>query len=578
MTDIFLSYAREDQARVAPLAAALTAAGFDVWWDRRLAGGAEFSKETEEQLNKARVILVAWSRAACESMWVADEATVGRNKGNLVPIVLDGAEPRIGFRQIQTIDFSDWRGGAQEAPAAALIEAVRARLGAASGMKPPAPAKPRRRFYAAAGAAAIAALAAAAFVASKYGAGANAPPTDQAAPAALADDPSLSVLEALAIDLENKGDLRAASSAYTRFAARALLFDRARGLAARKKAFDLDPESVNALQGLIYDTNLYKGGPEAKALGEEILARSQLSPRVRAYGNVLLATLDLDMRGDVASAEGRLATVRSISEAAPDPSIDYAELWLQSVIDSRLGRFDSAVDQAERSERIYATLPPEVPRNGEVQLVVTYFSAGDWEKALSYGAKAIERRRKAGEFLAWPILDVVCRAALFLERPQDDAGACASVSGRGVRDSDARGKMFAVLQAAHEGDFAAARSELAAARAMAGPQEGEVSSFLGFGVQLNFSEAYIAARGGDFAAARRIVHEAMTPASGNEVIRQVELRARAATARLVAAEMLRQGASDDACAEAARAEAYYRQMSAAPGVAAVEAMAREAGC
>lgn len=576
MTDIFLSYAREDQARIAPLAAALTAAGFDVWWDRRLAGGAEFSKETEQQLNKARVILVAWSRAACESMWVADEATVGRNKGNLVPIVLDGAEPRIGFRQIQTIDFSGWRGGAEEAPAAALVEALRTKLGAPAPKAQPAPqARLRQPLHIAA--AAVAALGLAAFLASKYGVRADAPPTDRLT-VSPADDPSLSVLEALAVDLETKGDFRAASSAYTRFAARALLFDRARGLAARMKAFDLDPESVNALQGLIYDTNLYKGGPEAKALGEEILARSQLSPRVRAYGNVLLATLDLDMRGDIAGAEGRLAVVRSIGAAAPDPSIDYAELWLESVIDSRMGRFDSAVEKAERSERLYATLPPEVPRNGEVQLVVTYFNAGDWEKALNYGAKAIERRRKTGEFLAWPILDSVCRAAIFLDRPQADAGACASVSGRGVRDSDARGKIFAVLQAAHEGDFAAARSELAGAMAMAAPQVGEVSPFLGFGVQLNFSKAYIAARSGDFAAARQVVHEGMTPTSGNEVIRQVELRARAATARLVAAEMLRQGASDDACAEAARAGAYYGQMNAAPGVAALEAMARDAGC
>ena len=42
MADIFVSYARVDKARVAPLVAALEAQGWSVWWDPEIAGGQEF--------------------------------------------------------------------------------------------------------------------------------------------------------------------------------------------------------------------------------------------------------------------------------------------------------------------------------------------------------------------------------------------------------------------------------------------------------------------------------------------------------------------------------------------------------
>jgi len=128
MTDIFLSYAREDKDRVAPLAERLIAEGFDLWWDTRISSGAEFSKEIELQLNAAAVVVVAWSRASVESLWVADEASVGLTKGNLVPIRLDDVEPRLGFRQIQTIDFSGSTPVSDDAGINALLDTLRQRL------------------------------------------------------------------------------------------------------------------------------------------------------------------------------------------------------------------------------------------------------------------------------------------------------------------------------------------------------------------------------------------------------------------------------------------------------------------
>jgi len=134
MTDIFISYAREDRARIERLSDALEAEGFSVWWDRDIAGGTEFSKETEVRLNAAKAVLVAWSTTSVSSMWVADEATIGRDKGNLVPVALDDSPPKIGFRQIQTIALRDWRGDRTAMEFQELVRSLKARL---AGQAPP---------------------------------------------------------------------------------------------------------------------------------------------------------------------------------------------------------------------------------------------------------------------------------------------------------------------------------------------------------------------------------------------------------------------------------------------------------
>lgn len=108
MADIFLSYSREDRAAIEPLAEQIAAAGYSVWWDRQLTGGGRFLKETEAELNAAKVVLVVWSRTSIESHWVADEAGAGRDTGRLLPISLDGSMPPLGFRQFQVIDCSKW--------------------------------------------------------------------------------------------------------------------------------------------------------------------------------------------------------------------------------------------------------------------------------------------------------------------------------------------------------------------------------------------------------------------------------------------------------------------------------------
>ncbi len=123
MADIFVSYAREDMAWVEKLNHALEAQGYLVWWDRDLATGARYLKETETQLRQARATVVVWSKASIDSHWVADEAALARDLGRLVPISKDGTMPPLGFGQYQAADFSRWNGGAGE-PLSVLLKAL----------------------------------------------------------------------------------------------------------------------------------------------------------------------------------------------------------------------------------------------------------------------------------------------------------------------------------------------------------------------------------------------------------------------------------------------------------------------
>lgn len=128
-TTVFLSYARADRARAEKLAAALSDAGLEVWWDALIEGGAAFSQSIRTALDTADVVIVAWSKTSIDSDWVRDEAAVGRERKRLVPLSLDGSEPPLGFRQYHAIDVSRSRGkpGAEEI--AAILRAVAAAAG-----------------------------------------------------------------------------------------------------------------------------------------------------------------------------------------------------------------------------------------------------------------------------------------------------------------------------------------------------------------------------------------------------------------------------------------------------------------
>ena len=137
---LFLSYARADEPFARKLATALEQAGFTIWWDAMIEGGAAFGRSIAEALERADAVLVLWSKTSIDSDWVKDEAAQGRDRHRLIPLAIDGTPPPLGFRQYQTIDLSHWN-GRRTAPQFASLERA---VAAALGQKPAAQAAQAR--------------------------------------------------------------------------------------------------------------------------------------------------------------------------------------------------------------------------------------------------------------------------------------------------------------------------------------------------------------------------------------------------------------------------------------------------
>ena len=135
MADVFISYARNDEAVARRVAKALQSAGRDVWWDADLPAHRAYSEEIERNLEAAKVVVVLWSKTAAKSQWVRAEADFARNAGKLVQATVDGALPPMPFNQVQCADLKGWRGAPKQHGWVKLKASVDAVL---RGEEPPA--------------------------------------------------------------------------------------------------------------------------------------------------------------------------------------------------------------------------------------------------------------------------------------------------------------------------------------------------------------------------------------------------------------------------------------------------------
>ena len=129
MSEVFLSYKREDEVRVGRLARALEGAGFSVWWDRSLAGGENWRGGIQNALDRAACVVVVWTHESVGPAgdFVRDEAVRAKRRGVLVPVALDRVDPPMGFGEIQAIDLAHWRGGSRDPFFQDLVAAVQAK-------------------------------------------------------------------------------------------------------------------------------------------------------------------------------------------------------------------------------------------------------------------------------------------------------------------------------------------------------------------------------------------------------------------------------------------------------------------
>ena len=73
-------------------------------------------------------MIVGWSNASKQSDWVRGEATIGRERRILLPVLFELVQPPIAFRSLHTEDLSAWRGEAGAPAFRALCKALRQRL------------------------------------------------------------------------------------------------------------------------------------------------------------------------------------------------------------------------------------------------------------------------------------------------------------------------------------------------------------------------------------------------------------------------------------------------------------------
>jgi len=146
MTDIFISYAHDDEERVRPLVQELEQRGWSVFWDMHIPAGRTWHDYIAKALDDSRCVLVVWSRHSIGSDSVIEEALVGKKRGILVPLRLDAIDPPLGFGLFQAPNLSDWRNNSAYQPFQQLLGEIESRVSPSTltvTVSPPPPkAKP----------------------------------------------------------------------------------------------------------------------------------------------------------------------------------------------------------------------------------------------------------------------------------------------------------------------------------------------------------------------------------------------------------------------------------------------------
>lgn len=116
MADVFVSYSRSNRDRVAAIGGGLQQVGYSLWWDERLQPSDDYAMLIESEIDAASCVVVAWSAAARQSLWVRAEANEALDAGKLVQLNLDSSRLPLPFTMLHFLDFSRWGGERQGSP------------------------------------------------------------------------------------------------------------------------------------------------------------------------------------------------------------------------------------------------------------------------------------------------------------------------------------------------------------------------------------------------------------------------------------------------------------------------------
>jgi formylglycine-generating enzyme required for sulfatase activity len=129
MSDIFISYKREEQATARKLADALESEGWSVWWDPKLRAGEHFDDVIEKALNETKCVVVMWSERSVQSRYVRDEATYALDRNKLVPVAIENVNLPFRFRGVHTLRLLDWDGSRDFSEFRRLVDDISTILG-----------------------------------------------------------------------------------------------------------------------------------------------------------------------------------------------------------------------------------------------------------------------------------------------------------------------------------------------------------------------------------------------------------------------------------------------------------------
>ena len=125
-SDIFISYAHEDREKARALANVLTARGWKVWWDRKIAPGEAFDEVIERELGTCKCAIVLWSAHSVHATWVRNEARRAARRKVLVPILIDAVETPLEFENLQAADLTSWQPSAEDPELEAVFDRIQA--------------------------------------------------------------------------------------------------------------------------------------------------------------------------------------------------------------------------------------------------------------------------------------------------------------------------------------------------------------------------------------------------------------------------------------------------------------------
>jgi tetratricopeptide (TPR) repeat protein len=356
LADVFLSYARPDEAFATRIARELGKLGISLWYDRELPAHRPYSDVIKTELEAASAVLVLWSSAAAESQWVRSEANRARELGKLVQARTENVVLPMPFDQLQCANLANWRGRGAHPGWAQVRKSIDALLsGDRSGqMSLPADSRVDRRNLVLGGGASIAVAGGATFA---WLTGSS----------RRRSNPEAELLTQKGIDALQNNDVFAADDAGSLANAIALL----------TQATQADPQSAEAWGSLaLAYAALKRVSPVATRSGLDSRSRSAAAETFKLKSHEPRATAALLLLEPVyrhwRSAEESDRAALNYTRSRPIPLL----LFLLSDTLGSVGRWKEAAAVSIKADRRHFIIP-----GADRRVVVDLWAAGELEAA-----------------------------------------------------------------------------------------------------------------------------------------------------------------------------------------------------